>query len=130
MSRREKILDFLRKFWRVKQSGEIFGIPHHLLYEGMCCKPRPYELEGSYLFFRAIEKKDMQTLKSMLNHQPRLLFQMDEDGRTPLIYSAKLNNIECCRLFMVVGSNLDAFNYRHHTAVYYAIANRNPTLLF
>lgn len=130
MSRQERIMDFLRKFMRAKQSGDIFGIPNVLLYEGMYSKPQPYELEGSYLFFRAIEKKDMKTLRSMVGVQPRMLFQIDEDGRTPIIYAAYLNNLEICQLFITIGCNLDAFSYRYHTAIYYAIVNRNPELLF
>lgn len=96
----------------------------------MYVKPQPYELEGSYLFFRAIEKQDMQTLRSMVNMQPRLLFQMDEEGRTPLILAAKLDLLEVCQLFIAVGCNLDSFSYRYHTAAHYAIQNRNPQLLF
>jgi len=32
MTRNEKTMNFLRKFMKVKQSGDIFGIPIHLLY--------------------------------------------------------------------------------------------------
>lgn len=32
LSRQQKTMDFLRKFMRAKQSGEMFGIPSRLLY--------------------------------------------------------------------------------------------------
>jgi len=94
----------------------------------MYYKPQPYELEGSYLLFRAIEKRDLQMLVSMIGVQPRLLFQIDDEGRTPLIYASQLNDLEACRLFITAGTNLDAFSYRYHTALYYSIFNCNLQL--
>lgn len=82
------------------------------MYFGMYIKPSAYELEGSFLFFRAIEQGDLKTIQSMMKIQPTMVFQRDEDGRTPLIYAAQKNLLQIVKIFLKAGVNQDAVSFR------------------
>lgn len=100
------------------------------MYYALYTRPAVYEIEGSYLFFRAIQQHDVKTIQTMIKMKPIMVFQRDDEGRTPLIYAAQKNLNQIVKLLMKIGVNQDANSYREVNALYYAIRNKNLKMAF
>ncbi len=48
-------------------------------------------MEGSYAFFKAIKFNDFQCIKSFLQIDQKYLYEVDSNGRTPLLYACLHN---------------------------------------
>jgi hypothetical protein len=62
--------------------------------------------------------------------QPTIVFQIDDEGRTPLIYAAQKNILSVVKILLKIGVNQDALSFREVNALYYAIRNRNISMVF
>lgn len=43
-------------------------------------------MEGSYAFFKAIKARDFESVKSFIDIDQKYLYEIDTQGKTPLIY--------------------------------------------
>jgi ankyrin repeat protein len=57
-------------------------------------------MEGSYAFFKAIKFGDFECIKSFVQIDQAYLYEVDTNGRTPLIYAC-LHNQERIAMFLL-----------------------------
>lgn len=55
----------------------------------MIKKRKPFELEGSYAFFKYIKLNDASRVKNFIEKNPEYAHQIDYEHRTPLIYATQ-----------------------------------------
>lgn len=107
----------------------VYGISKENIFSAFRINRDPYELEGSYAFFKCIKLGDIPSIKIFLNNNPQFVFELEFNGKTPLSYAAFHNQTEVAKLILEVGVNSDLPCHSGHTSLYYAISKRNTELV-
>ena len=72
----------------------IYGINRDDIFLAFKINRNPYNLEGSYAFFKCIKGGDLYAVKVFLGSNRNFIFEVEGDGKTPLHYAAYHNQTE------------------------------------
>lgn len=89
MTPAEKMQNFIENLIKVHTNSKFFCIPIHKIYDVLWTVRKPFELEGSYTFFKLIKAGDIKTLKKFYHNNNDYLYQIDSFGRSALIYAVQ-----------------------------------------
>lgn len=121
-------VSLLKKFIRLLvdalQQARYFGIENKTnIYKAFWQNPDPYEKSGSYAFFKAIKKGDLNGLKKFINADYDFLYERDYKGRSPLVCAVLNNHNDVIDYIMTCDINVNKICFNFRTALYYAIKN-------
>ena len=60
----------------------------------------PFQMEGSYAFYKAIKMDDIDCVKTFINIDLNYLYERDSNGNTPLLYATIHNKTEITLYFL------------------------------
>ena len=103
----------------------MFGIEKEKLHIVLWKVWSPFELEGSYAFFKLIKTGDLSMIKNFILQNPNYAYQVDHEGRTSLIYAVQNGRLEIVKYLIGLGFNINKETYLRATALYYAIKTDN-----
>ena len=95
------------------------------VYNAFWKNPAPFEMSGSYAFFKAIKRGDMAGVKKFLHADPLYLYERDLKGRSPLIYAYANNRHELVQFILTKEVNVNQKCFRKRSALYYALRHEN-----
>jgi ankyrin repeat protein len=90
-----------------------------MLSEKVICK-KPYEREGSYLFFKCVKNNDLEKFDAFVKRCRYHLFDKDDHYRTCLHIVAMRGHGEMCRRILLNGCSVDEGDMLERTALFYA----------
>lgn len=103
----------------------IYGIKKANIFSAFRTNKDPFDLEGSYAFFKCIKQGDAASVKIFLKNNYLYVFEIEYNGKSPLSYAANHNQLEVAKLILDVGVNSDMLCHNGHTSLYYALQRRN-----
>lgn len=107
----------------------IYNIQRAHIFLAFKPSPQPYELEGSYAFFKCIKMGDLQSVRTFLSRNPLFLFEVEYNGKSPLSYACIFNQLAIASLLLQEGVNSDRPCKAGKTSLFYALHTRNPALI-
>lgn len=121
MTPTEKIQNFIENLVKAYVNSKFFCIPIHKTYDALWTIRKPFELEGSYTFFKLIKAGDIKTLQKFYHKNNNYLYQIDSFGRSALIYAVQTKQSISVEFLLSHGMNVDYQGYNQKTALFYAI---------
>lgn len=91
------------------------------IYKAFWKNPDPYEMSGSYSFFKAIKRGDSDGVQKFLDANLDFLYEKDHRGRSPLIYACACNKREVVKTLLNNEININKVCDKKRNALYYAL---------
>lgn len=107
----------------LNHSAHFFGVPYDRMYAVLWKERAPFELEGSYSFFKFIKGGNLSIVRNFVLQNSEYAHQIDSDGRSALVYAVQNNQAAIVDYLCSLGFNLDRETNSGTTALYYAIKN-------
>ena len=126
---RERFKMFIRNLMKVHHVAFMFGIDRKDLYLVLWKKYTPFEIEGSYLFFRAIKDMDANIVQSFVQRDRKFLYQLDKEGRSTLIYACIYEHVPIVEYITSMGVNIEHKCSKGKNALYYALSVDNVAIV-
>ncbi|CAK73241.1 unnamed protein product (macronuclear) [Paramecium tetraurelia] len=116
------ILDCVKKMKQMKLTIK------ELFQHGVIQK-KPYERQGSFQFFEAVENNSHGLITFMLQKCRYYAFDINEEGQTPLHISSILGYYETTERLLQCGSYPDSYDFKGLPPLYYAIQQQHREIV-
>ncbi|CAD8060096.1 unnamed protein product [Paramecium primaurelia] len=103
--------------------------PQLLLKNNEIIKLKPYQREGSYVFFKGIGKNDQDLVKLMLEKCRFYAFDVNEYFQTALHICSRKGYISLAEMLLSYGTYPDAKDVNYKTPLYYALVNKQKDIV-
>ncbi|CAD8142325.1 unnamed protein product [Paramecium pentaurelia] len=119
---RSLILDCVKKLRFMKLDPE-------LLMQSRTILKKPYQREGSYVFFKGVTKNDIDLVKLMLDKCRFYAFDLNENLQTALHICSRKGHLQIAKILFQYGTYPDARDVSNRTPLYYALINNQKELV-
>ncbi|CAD8153346.1 unnamed protein product [Paramecium octaurelia] len=103
--------------------------PEIILKNNEIIKLKPYQREGSYVFFKAIGKNDLDLVKLMLEKCRFYAFDVNEYFQTALHICSRKGYMAIAEILLSYGTYPDAKDVNYKTPLYYALVNKQKDIV-
>lgn len=107
----------------------IYGVRKTDLYVAFQNKREPYQMEGSYAFFKCIKQGDIESVRTFISANSYYVYEVDFHGRSALSYACYYNQTEIVKEILKVGVHSDRLCNAGRTSLWYAISRRNVAMV-
>ena len=107
----------------------MFGIEKQDIFSVLWKIREPFELQGSYAFFKLIKSGNFLNVKYFLSQNPEYAYQIDHEKRTTLMYAVQNGQLEIANHLITLGFNVNKVNEEGYSAIYYAIKSNNSEMV-
>lgn len=125
----ERLKVFIRNLMQVNHVAFMFGIGKKDLYLALWRKYTAFEVEGSYLFFRAIKDRDASIVRDFVERDREFLYQFDKEGRSALIYACIYEHLPIVDYIASMGVNIEHKCNQGKNALHYALSVDNAAIV-
>ncbi|CAD8064166.1 unnamed protein product [Paramecium sonneborni] len=99
------------------------------LFQHGVIQKKPYEREGSFQFFEAVEENNCILINFMLQKCRYYAFDINENGQTPLHISIIHQHYDMTERLLQSGAYPDNQDLKGYSPIYYAIQSQNSSIV-